>query len=124
MAINLPPTSSLVKQTKLKYGDLRNESILSPQKIGFWQKIYQEQIPNVQLIYQEGPIEYNKLLNYSTLLFFTTNLTKLDPNWGTNLPANRFIRPLTDKIAHQQFYICFLKQNRKRLAPLIRQLQD
>lgn len=124
MSINLSNDSPLLKITKLSFNDLKNRTILSPKEIGFWRKIYQENIANGKFIFQGESSEYSELLNYSSIPFFTTNLTKLDPHWGGNLPTNRVIKPLTDKAAHQPFYICFLKRNKNRLLPLIDKVQS
>ncbi|CAJ2233248.1 LysR family transcriptional regulator [Companilactobacillus paralimentarius] len=124
MAINLPSDSPLLKAKDLKFADLAGGTFLCPQEIGFWKDIYESEIPNGKFIYQNQSSEYRDLLNYSSLPFFTTNLTKLDPKWGKNLPSNRIIKSLSDQSAHQQFYINFLKRNQKRLTSLIQEIQD
>lgn len=43
---------------------------------------------------------------------------------GNNLPNNRSARPLSDEVAHQKFYACYLKKKQTRLMPLIEKLQD
>lgn len=124
MAINLPADSPLSKVKNLNFVDLEGGTFLCPQEIGFWKDIYESQIPNGKFIYQNQSSEYRDLLNYSSLPFFTTNLTKLDPKWGKNLPNNRIIKSLSDQSAHQKFYISFLKRNQKRLTTFIQEIQD
>lgn len=87
-------------------------------------KIYQDEIPDSKIIFQNESSEYSEILQYSVLPFFTTNLTSLDSQWGLNLPNNRSVRPLKDEVAHQKFYACYLKQNKDRVQPLIEKLQD
>ncbi|WP_334311787.1 LysR family transcriptional regulator [Companilactobacillus farciminis] len=124
MAINIPSESPLSKVDSLKFADLAGNTFLCPQEIGFWQDIYESQIPNGKFIYQDQSNEYKELLSFSSLPFFTTNLTKLDPNWGKNLPKNRVLKPLNDNLATQNFYISFLKRNQNRLKALIQKTQD
>ncbi|MDT7013742.1 transcriptional regulator [Levilactobacillus namurensis] len=97
---------------------------MSPQGIGFWHRIYQEQMPDAKFIYQDQSQVYSEILNYSSLPFFTTNLTNPADDWGMGLPQDRIVKPLTDKLAHQQFYAAFLTRHQERLHPLIERLQD
>ncbi len=124
MAVNLPPTSPLAHHASLTFHDLHDQTILSPRRIGFWEQIYHDQIPGAHILYQQNAPDYSTLVNYSVIPYFTTNLTALDASWGRDLPQNRVTIPLTDTIARQKFYACYLKNNHVRLQPLIRQLQD
>lgn len=124
MSVNLPSECSLNKNKELSFSMLKGKTILSPSPIGFWTKIYQDEIPDSKIIFQNESSEYSEILHYSVLPFFTTNLTQLDSQWGNNLPNNRSVRPLKDKVAHQKFYACYLKQNKDRVQPLIEKLQD
>lgn len=124
MAVNLPANSPLIDHEALKFADLAGNTFLCPREIGFWQTIYESQIPNGQFIRQNESSEYQELLNYSSLPFFTTNVTQLDQQWGNHLPKNRIAKPLADQLAHQRFYVNFLKRNQQRLTAFIQQLQD
>lgn len=124
LSVNLPAESNLAKQKELSFAALKGQTILSPNNIGFWAKIYQTEIPHCKIIYQDESTDYSELLHYSVLPFFTTNLTSLSPNWGHNLPKNRSVLSLIDKSAHQKFYACYLKQNKERVRPLITKLQE
>jgi len=124
MAVNLLPDSPLTKIDSMKFADLADNTFLCPQEIGFWKDIYESEIPSGKFIYQDESIEYSELLSYSSMPFFTTNLTKLDPNWGGHLPTDRITKPLTDTSANQAFYISFLKRNQNRLKSLVQKTQD
>lgn len=124
MSVNLPADCNLNKNKELSFKMLRGKTILSPSPIGFWTKIYHDEIPDSKIIFQNESSEYSEILQYSVLPFFTTNLTSLDSQWGHNLPDNRSVRPLKDEVAHQKFYACYLKQNKDRVQPLIEKLQD
>ena len=124
MSVNLPANCNLNQHEQLSFKMLKGKTILSPSPIGFWSKIYQEEIPDSKIIFQNESSEYSEILQYSFLPFFTTNLTSLDSKWGHNLPDNRSVRPLKDEVAHQKFYACYLKHNKDRVQPLIEKLQD
>lgn len=80
MAVNLRQENPLTKIESLKFADLAGNTFLCPQEIGFWKDIYESQIPDGKFIYQNESTEYKELLSFSSMPFFTTNLTKLDPN--------------------------------------------
>lgn len=124
MSVNLPAECNLNQYKELSFKMLKGKTILSPSPICFWTKIYQDEIPDSKIIFQNESSEYSEILQYSVLPFFTTNLTSLDSQWGLNLPNNRSVRPLKDEVAHQKFYACYLKQNKDRVQPLIEKLQD
>lgn len=124
MSVNLPADCNLNKNKELSFKMLKGKTILSPSPIGFWTKIYHDEIPDSKIIFQNESSEYSEILQYSVLPFFTTNLTSLDSQWGHNLPDNRSVRPLKDEVAQQKFYACYLKQNKDRVQPLIEKLQD
>ncbi len=124
MSVNLQSECKLNKNKELSFKKLKGKTILSPSPIGFWAKIYHDEIPNSKIIFQNKSTEYSEFLQYSVLPFFTTNLTSLDSQWGNNLPNNRTVRPLSDEVAHQKFYAVYLKRNKNRVMPLIEKLQD
>lgn len=123
MSVNLPQNDPLASKRSLTYQSLSGRTIVSSRAIGFWQNIYQKQVPKGKFIYQKQNADYTQILKYSALPFFTTNLTQLDQYWQVNLPKNRLTLAISDPIAHQKFYACFLKRNKRRLAPLLQQLR-
>lgn len=128
MSINVQKDSTLAKKNEINFQDLNGQTIISLENVGFWSKIYQTDIPDGKLIFQNHAHEYSEILNYSSLPFFITNITPLveetDHQWGGNFPRNRITIPIKDKSAQQKFYAVFLKQNQKRLEPLIKKIQD
>ncbi|WP_297951523.1 transcriptional regulator [uncultured Lactobacillus sp.] len=124
MSVNLQSECKLNKNKELSFKKLKGKTILSPSPIGFWTKIYHDEIPDSKIIFQNESTEYSEILQYSVFPFFTTNLTSLDSQWGYNLPNNRTVRPLSDKVAHQKFYATYLKQNKDRVMTLIEKSQD
>ena len=124
LAVNFPPTSPFSKEKEISFKDLSGTSFLVAQNVGFWGELFKPEIPNAKFLYQDDKKEYSQLLNCSVMPYFTTNLTQIDDLWGKGLPKDRIIVPVSDKIAHQKFYACFLKKNKKRIEPLIEKLQN
>lgn len=124
LAVNVPKNSSFAQHSQLAFRDMKGTTFLVGKNVGFWGRIFEEQIPNARFIYQNDSGEYNELLANSSFPFFSTNLTALDKLWGKGLPKDRITVPFTDDIAHQKFYACYLTSEQARLTPLIHQLQD
>lgn len=124
LSVNVTKDSPLAGKTAISFKDLAGTTFLVALNVGFWGQIFEKMIPQAKLIYQSKTDEYSELLQNSTLPFFTTNLTPLDTVWGSELPKDRQQIPITDQIAHQKFYACFLKENATQLKPIVRSLQD
>ena len=78
MSVNLQSECKLNKNKELSFKKLKGKTILSPSPIGFWTKIYHDEIPDSKIIFQNESTEYSEISQYSVLPFFTTNLTSLD----------------------------------------------
>lgn len=124
LALNVTEDSPLAKKKRLRFKELTGTTFLVALNVGFWGDIFAQKIPKAKFIYQNKSDEYSALLNHSNLPFFSTNLTPIDKLWGNGLPQDRLTIPFTDKIAHQKFYACFLRENAKHLMPLVHDLQD
>lgn len=124
LVVNVPADAQLAKQRQISFQDLTGTSFLVTDFVGFWRHIFSEQIPHARFIYQDDSAEYSELLAHSSFPFFSTNLTVLDDQWGKDLPTDRISIPVTDEIAHQKFYACYLAKDQLRLKPLIENLQD
>lgn len=122
--VNVTANSTYAKHKQLAFKDLTGTTFLVGKFVGFWGKIFVDQIPNAHFIYQADSAEYSELLTHSNFPFFSTNLTQLDEQWGQGLPKDRMTIPFTDEIAHQKFYACYLTKDKLRLKPLIEKLQD
>lgn len=124
LAINVPADSPFAKVDQLSFTDMKGTTFLVGKNVGFWDQLFEDEIPNGRFIYQDDSAEYSELLAHSSFPFFSTNLTVLDKLWGADLPKNRVTVPFTDPVAHQQFYANYLATDRQRLTPLIGKLQD
>lgn len=124
LAINVPHDSPVAQMTELHFKDLAGTTFLVAQNVGFWGRIFEREIPRARFIYQDNSAEYSELLKHSNLPYFSTNLTAIDHLWGDNLPQDRVAVPFVNKVSQQKFYACFLTKNKRRLLPLIDQLQD
>lgn len=124
LAVHINEFSNLASQPAISFADLKNMTFLVIQDIGIWKEIIQAKIPQAKFLYQEDNNNFDEIRNNSIFPYFTTNLTKIDPNRTKTVANDRIEVKIKDKEAHQQFYACFLKENQKRLLPLIRQMQD
>ena len=52
MSVNLPADCNLNKNKELSFKMLKGKTILSPSPIGFWTKIYHDEIPDSKIIFQ------------------------------------------------------------------------
>ena len=124
LAVNFPQSSPFAREKEISFKDLSGTSFLVAQNVGFWGELFKKEIPNAKFLYQDDKKEYSQLLNFSIMPYFTTNLTQIDDLWGKGLPQDRVMVPVSDPIAHQKFYACFLKKNSSRVTDIIQQLQD
>lgn len=122
--VHLNEFTDLANRSTVKFDELKNKSFLVFYDIGIWRQIIQDNIPGAKFIYQNNVNNFTEIKNNSIFPYFTTNITKLNPNYCEQKATDRIKVKITDKAAKQQFYACFLKKNKKRLLPLIQQLQD
>lgn len=124
LSVHINQFSNLASKTNISFADLKDMSFLVIQDIGIWQQIIQEQIPDAKFLYQQDPANFDEIRNNSIFPYFTTNLTKIDPKRRPQIANDRKAVKIRDQKARQQFYACYLKENKKRLWPLIQQMQD
>lgn len=124
LVVHLNEFTALASQGTVQFADLQNLSFLVIEDIGIWKQIIQQKIPHAKFLYQHDPNNFVEIRNNSIFPFFTTNITKLDPESRHEVANDRIEVKIKDQAAHQQFYACFLKSNKKRLLPLIQAIQD
>ncbi len=124
LAVHINEFSNLASHPAISFADLKNMTFLVIQDIGIWKNIIQERIPQAKFLYQENSNNFDEIRNNSIFPYFTTNMTTIDPQRVKQIANDRIQVKIKDKEAHQQFYACFLKENKKRLLPLIQRMQD
>lgn len=116
--------TALASQKAVSFKDLNNMTFIVFNNIGMWRPIIQNKIPSAKFLYQEKVSNFKTIRNNSIFPYFTTTITRFNHNWTNQKNDDRIQLRIKDPEAHQQFYACFLKENKKRLLPMIHKLQD
>lgn len=124
LIVQLNEFSDLASKKSVTFKELEGLSFLVLSDIGIWKKIIQDKIPDAKFLYQNDESNFNEIKNYSVFPFFTTNITRANRQWSSNLTSDRVPIDISDKEARQVFYANFLKVNKKRLEPVIENWQD
>lgn len=123
LSVNLDQFMYLANQKTVTFKELEGLSFVVLDDIGPWKDIIQKNIPNAKFLYQAQRDALAEITRYSNFPFFNTNITSLNPPENAQLEDNdRVALPITDPDATMTFYSAYLKSNRKRLQPVIKQL--
>lgn len=124
LAVHLNKFTDLANHQTVKFKDLRGMTFIVFKNIGMWQKIIQSKIPKAKFLYQNNANDFKEIRNNSTFPYFTTTISRFNHKWTNQVNDDRIQVKIKDSEAHQQFYACFLKRNKKRLSPIIYKMQD
>lgn len=123
LIVYLNEFTELSSRQEVSFADINDLTFLVSQDIGIWQQMIQTEMPQANFLYQNSD-NFKEIRNNSIFPFFKTNLSDL-AHYDESLSLNdRNPVKISDPIAHQQFYACFLKENKKRLQSLIEHMQD
>ena len=64
-------------KTETTFQEMAGFSFVVLRDIGIWQRIIEDNIPNAKFIYQAEVDDFNEIRRYSSLPYFTTNITQL-----------------------------------------------
>lgn len=106
--LSLPPAHPLALFDKVSFDDLNGESILLLSRIGFWNEICLQHIPDSHLLIQSDENVFNEIKRASALPNFKTNISM-----QRNQDQNRVAIPITDQEAKLTFYAIYKKENKK-----------
>lgn len=108
-------------RTQISFKELDKMTFIVFSEIGIWKSIIQKELPNAKFIYQDQQDNFLEIISNSNFPYFVTNLVK-----QRNQPSQFLRRTLTitDESAQLDFHLSYLKDDKKRLAPLIQSLQD
>lgn len=124
LSVHLNEFIDLANKKEVSFSQLQNMTFLVFYDIGVWRDIIQNKIPGAKFLYQKDAGNFKEIRNNSIFPYFTTNLSLVDTSWRQQGLTDRKEVKIADQAAHQQFYACFLKENKNRLLPLIEQMQD
>ncbi|MDD6431874.1 MAG: LysR family transcriptional regulator [Lactobacillaceae bacterium] len=117
--VNLDQFMYLANQRSVTFKELRGISFVVLSDIGPWRKIVQDQIPDAKFLYQTDYDALRELTRYTNFPFFTTNITDEHGPEDYHI-GDRVTLPITDPAATMTFYATYLKDQRDRLQPLIK----
>lgn len=106
--LSLPPAHPLALFNEVSFADLNGESILLLSRIGFWNEICLNHIPDSHLLIQSDENVFNEIKRASALPNFKTNITM-----QRSEDDNRVAIPITDPEAKLTFYAVYKKENRQ-----------
>lgn len=89
--------------------------------IGIWSDIIKENIPQAKFLYQKNHESFSEILKNSNFPYFSTNFTPINT---VNQVHRRTPLIITDDNAKLDFYIVYLKQNKKKLSTNLKLIQD
>ena len=112
--VSVPLSHPLAGRKSVSFSEIDGETFLVMDKIGFWENVHHESIPNATFIRQNDQRVFDRLAKSSDALHFSTNAT-LDSHEG----GNRRHIPITDDMAHATFYLVSFKECPERLREIV-----
>lgn len=109
----LPPAHPLADRKSLTLADLDGESMLLRPNLGFWETIVKQGMPRTNFIVQDAAA-FDELVKFSVLPSFVTNLSL----GKSGAPEGRCVIPIEDDAVRITYYICYRKDDLKKLAKL------
>lgn len=108
-------------KTETTFQEMAGFSFVVLRDIGIWQQIIEDNIPNAKFIYQDEVDDFNEIRRYSSLPYFTTNITQLTRE--RQVHNRRLEMPITDESAQIDFYLAYLKTNKSQFKEEIAAIQ-
>lgn len=126
LSVNLNKFMYQANQSEIAFSELSGLSFLVLDDIGIWKDIIQQNIPNTKFLYQPEADTFTEITKYSDFPFFSTNISKLDPQFQQRNPAedNRITIPITNQDAQLEIYVNYLKNQRQLVSPIIQQIRN
>lgn len=110
-----------VNKTETTFQEMAGFSFVVLRDIGIWQQIIEDNIPNAKFIYQDEVDDFNEIRRYSSLPYFTTNITQLTRE--SQVHNRRLEMLITDETAQIDFYLAYLKTNKSQFKEEIAAIQ-
>lgn len=116
---NLDQFMYLANQQQVTFKELAGLSFVVLSDIGPWKEVIQDNIPDAKFLYQSEYDALTELTKYTNFPFFTTNITEPDGTYDT---TDSVSLPITDDSATITFYAAYLKDQRRTVTPLMKEL--
>ncbi|MBP3201705.1 MAG: LysR family transcriptional regulator substrate-binding protein [Lachnospiraceae bacterium] len=103
----------LANKKSISFKEMDGESLLMNRKVGFWDKIVRNNMPNSNFILQDNLDNLRILIDNSNISAFASNLTI-----NERIVPNRIAIEIKDKISKVDFYLIYHKNIDKKLLSL------
>lgn len=124
LSVNLDQFTYLANKRSVTFQDLKGLSFVVLTDIALWKNIIQDNIPNAKFLYQEQTDAFKEITKYSNFPYFSTNLSQLEPQNHPTLDDDRVRIPISDSAAKMDFYASYLKEQKARVEPIIKQIDS
>lgn len=106
---------------QINFNELNSMSFIVLDDIGIWSDIIKENIPQAKFLYQKNQESFSEIVENSNFPYFSTNFTSINT---VNQVYRRTPLIITDDNAKLDFYIVYLKQNKKKLSTNLKLIQE
>lgn len=124
LSVNLDQFTYLANKRSVTFQELKGLSFVVLTDIALWKDIIQDNIPNAKFLYQAQTDAFKEITKYSNFPYFSTNLSQLEPQNHPTLNDDRVQIPITDSAAKMDFYASYLKEQKTRVEPIIKQINS
>ncbi len=118
----VPPDHPLAEKEEVSVADFNGETMLVVSNIGFWEKIFRDNLPDSHFIYQSERSEVGELMKHSDLLCFSSDL-QIQTLGAPGGDTTRKLLPITDDFMHASYYLVYKRSEERNLRPLLRLIQ-
>lgn len=123
LTVNLNKFMFQGNQRSIKFDEIKGLSFLVLSDIGTWSTIITREIPEAKFLYQHQREAFTEITKYSDFPYFSTNLSRFDPHYTErSQDDDRVNIPLSDHSAHMDIYVSYLKRQKQRVKPLLKQI--
>ena len=117
----LDKNSSLItKQKEISFNELKGQTILLMPLPGYWNDLVSEKVKEAHFLSQENIGDYEKVVQSSTLISFTSDHIMR----AKKISDNRVALPVSDKCAEVNYTFVCLHENIRRFEPLFSKLKS
>ena len=100
--------------------DIDGQRMLLHANIGFWRKWAQRMLPSTHFLLQQSLEDLSELVSSSTLPAFSSDVMMR----GHHEVVDRVFLPILDEDAHANYYCVCRQEDKKRLSPLLRDIEE
>lgn len=121
LLVNIDAHSIDNTKKQISFDELNSMSFIVLDNIGIWSNIIKENIPHAKFLYQKDYESFSEILANSNFPYFSTNFVSSN---AANQIQRRIPLIITDDNARLDFYVVYLKQNKKKLSINTKLIQE